>query len=238
MRSSNRRCLDACGARRRSIARSASRASCGRIGNVADRSGALLKDRLPPHHLVELLLKLFLVKELPAGHAVNTGAHLGKAVLVGVLHRSLARRHVGKHVVLKREIGGGHHRPARHNNERTHHRPESHRAETDLTASVPKRKDTGAGTPLAHLARPCAVVACTPASTVVAMGDTVCHGRAIVTARIILIRIGNGMMNGARRHADFSCQPNPTLRSRVRDQLYGSDGSSEWLIFGKWWPNR
>jgi hypothetical protein len=105
------------------------------------------------------LLELLLIEKLPAGHAVDPGAHLGEAILIGVLHFGLPRSHPGKHIVLKREIGGGHHRPARHDDKGPHHRPECDWAKTDLRARMSKRKDAGAEMPRALLARPCAAVA-------------------------------------------------------------------------------
>ena len=66
---------------------------------------------LPPHDLVELLVELFLVEQLPAGGAIDLGAQFGDAVLIGVLHLGLTRDQPGQDVVAEREIGGGRGRP-------------------------------------------------------------------------------------------------------------------------------
>ena len=60
------------------------------IGVAAERGGALLQRRLPLQQLLELLLELLLVEQLPAGDAVDLRAQFGDAVLVGELHFRLA----------------------------------------------------------------------------------------------------------------------------------------------------
>ena len=56
------------------------------------------------HDLVELLVELFLIEQLPAGGAVDLGAQFGDAVLVGVLHLRLARDQPGQNVVAEEQI--------------------------------------------------------------------------------------------------------------------------------------
>ena len=64
--------------------------------------GARFKRRLPAQQIVELLLELLLVEQLPAGGAVDLGAQFGDAVLVGVLLLGLARDQAFEHVVAGR----------------------------------------------------------------------------------------------------------------------------------------
>ena len=107
--------------------------------NAAERGGARFQRGLPAHDLVELLLELLLVEQLAAGHAIDLGAQLGDAVLVGELHVGLARDQPRQHVVAEGEIGGGGERPARHDHERADHDPEGDRAEPDLAAGMEQR---------------------------------------------------------------------------------------------------
>ena len=62
------------------------RAGRGRIGDAGKRRGPRFQRRLPAHDLLELLLELLLVEQLPAGDAVDLSAKFGDAVLVGELH--------------------------------------------------------------------------------------------------------------------------------------------------------
>ena len=57
--------------------------------------------------LLELLLELLLVEQLPAGDAIDLRAQLGDAVLVGELLLGLARDQPVEHVVAEGEIGRG-----------------------------------------------------------------------------------------------------------------------------------
>ena len=70
--------------------------------------------RLPAHDLLELLLELLLVEQLPAGDAVDLRAKFGDAVLVGELLLLLPRDQPRQHVVVEGEIGPGRKRPAGH----------------------------------------------------------------------------------------------------------------------------
>ena len=83
----------------------------GDVGHRAERGRTRFQCRLAPHDLVELLVELFLVEHLPAGGAVDLGAQLGDAILIGVLHLGLARDQPRQHVVAESKIGRGRSRP-------------------------------------------------------------------------------------------------------------------------------
>ncbi len=65
------------------------------------------KRGLAAHDLVELLIELFLIKQLTARGTVDPGPQFGDAVLIGVLHLRLARDQPGQNVVAKGKIGRG-----------------------------------------------------------------------------------------------------------------------------------
>ena len=108
-------------------------------GTPDKRRRAALQRRLPAHDLLELLLELLLVEQLPAGDAVDLGAQFGDAVLVGELLLLLARDQPRQHVVVEGEIGAGRKRPAGHDHEAADRDPEGDRAEPDLAAGMAQR---------------------------------------------------------------------------------------------------
>src|SRR5262249_58756243 len=63
----------------------------GHVAEAVERAGARLQRRLPAQNLVELLLVLLLVEQLAARKAVDLGAQLGDAILIGESHLRLAR---------------------------------------------------------------------------------------------------------------------------------------------------
>ena len=101
------------------------RAGRRRIGHAGERRGARFQRRLPAHDLLELLLELLLVQQLPAGDAVDLGAKFGDAVLVGELLLLLPRDQPRQHVVVEGEIGAGRKRPAGHDHQAADRDPEA-----------------------------------------------------------------------------------------------------------------
>ena len=124
---------------------SVDRAGRRRIGHTGERRGARFQRRLPAHDLLELLLELLLVEQLPAGDAVDLGAQLGDAVLVGELLFLLPRDQPRQHVVVEGEIGAGRERPAGHDHEAADRDPEGDRAEPELAAGMGERVVGAAG---------------------------------------------------------------------------------------------
>ncbi len=98
-------------------------------GSVDKRGGAVLERLLPAHDLVELLLELFLIEQLPAGDAVDLGAQLRDPVLVGELLFLLPGDEPRQHVVVEGEVGAGRERPAGHDHEAAHRDPEGDRSD-------------------------------------------------------------------------------------------------------------
>ena len=96
----------------------------------------LLERRLAAGQIVELLLKLFLVEQLPAGGAVDLGAQFGDAVFVGELLVGLMRDQGAQHVVAEGEIGRRRDRPAGHDHKRPDADPECDRPEAHLTSGM------------------------------------------------------------------------------------------------------
>jgi hypothetical protein len=77
------------------------RAGGGRIGQCIERGGARFQGRLAAKDLVELMLVLLLVEELPARNPVDLRAQFGDAVLVAELHLRFARDQACQHVVAE-----------------------------------------------------------------------------------------------------------------------------------------
>jgi hypothetical protein len=94
---------------------------------------------LSPNNLLEPLLELFLVKQLPACDAINLSTQLGDAILVCELLLLVARDQAGEHVLLEGEVGAGRERPAGHDHETADHDPERHRPKPDLPAGMTER---------------------------------------------------------------------------------------------------
>ena len=112
------------------------RAGGGRIGHAGERRSARFQRGLPPHDLLELLLELLLVQQLPAGDAVDLGAQLGDAVFIGELLVLLAGDQARQHVVVEGEIGAGGKRPAGHDHQAADRDPEGDWAEAELVAGM------------------------------------------------------------------------------------------------------
>jgi len=91
---------------------------------------------LAPHHLIELLVELFLVQQLPARGAVDLGAQLGDAVFVSVLHLGLTGDQARQDVIAEREIGGRRRRPHPEQDDRADHDPEYDRPNSDLATGM------------------------------------------------------------------------------------------------------
>ncbi len=108
----------------------------GDIGQRAECGGARFERRLSPHDLIEFLVELFLVEQLPAGGAIDLGAQFRDSVLIGVLHLRLPRDQPGQDVVAEREIGGRRSRPETEQDDGTDRDPEQHRADPDLSAGM------------------------------------------------------------------------------------------------------
>ena len=108
---------------------------CG-VRHRAQRRGAGFQRGLAAHDLVELLVELLLIQQLPAGGAIDLGAQFGDSVFIGVLHLGLAGDQPGQHVVAKREIGGGRGRPHAEHDDGADDDPEHHRPEPDLLAGM------------------------------------------------------------------------------------------------------
>ena len=114
----------------------ANRAGHRRIGNGAKRSGARFQRGLATHDLVELLVELLLVQQLPAGSAIDACAQLSDAVLIGVLHLGLAGDQPRQHIVAEGEVSGGRRRPHAEQGDGANPDPEHHGGETHLLAGV------------------------------------------------------------------------------------------------------
>ena len=91
---------------------------------------------MPPNQVIQLLLELFLIEELPAGVAVDLGAQFRDAVFVGELLLGLVRDQAAQHVITKGEVGRRRDRPTGHDDDGADGDPERHRAETDLAAGM------------------------------------------------------------------------------------------------------
>ena len=76
----------------------------GLVDQRGDDRTALLELRLAGQQFVNLALEGVLIEQLPAGHAVEFGARLGEAILVGVLHFGLTGGQGAEHVVVKGDI--------------------------------------------------------------------------------------------------------------------------------------
>src|SRR5262249_53624888 len=108
----------------------------GHVAEAVERAGARLQRRLPAQNLIELLLVLLLVEQLAARKAVDPGAQLGDAILVGESHLRLARDQPGEHVLAEGEIGGGADGPHRHDHQRADRDPEGDRPDTQLASGM------------------------------------------------------------------------------------------------------
>ena len=120
----------------RGAARRLDRSGDRRIGDRAQRGRAGFQGGLAPHDLIELLVELLLIEQLPAGGAIDLGAQFGDAVFIGVLHVRLSRDQSRQHVVAEREIGGGRGGPCAQYRDRPDHDPEHHGSEPHLLAGV------------------------------------------------------------------------------------------------------
>ncbi len=174
-----------------------------RIGDARQGGRARFQGRLAAHQLIELLLELLLVQELPAGDAIDLGSQIGDAILIGVLHVGLAGDQAGQEIVAKGEISGGGDRPYRHHHQRADHRPERHRSEAHLAAAMIERVVAGDD----------------PGATRRAVGAG--PGRALPVA-------GEAAIGRTVRHRRSRADP----RDR-RNAYNGADFSAPWLIFGK-----
>src|SRR5262245_50331608 len=108
----------------------------GHVAEAVERAGARLQRRLPAQNLVELLLVLLLVEQLAARKAVDSGAQLGDAILVGESHLRLARDQPGEHVFAEGEIGGGADGPSCHDHQRADHDPKGDRPDAQLASGM------------------------------------------------------------------------------------------------------
>jgi hypothetical protein len=63
----------------------------GGVAEPVESAGARFQRRLPSQNLFELLFVLLLIDQLPARKAVDLGAQLGDAILIGGLHLRLPR---------------------------------------------------------------------------------------------------------------------------------------------------
>jgi len=108
----------------------------GHVTEAVKRAGTRLQRCLPAQNLIELLLVLFLVEQLAAGKAVDPGAQLGDAILVGESNLRLACDQPGEYVLAEGEIGGGADGPHRHDHERADHDPEGDRPDAHLAAGM------------------------------------------------------------------------------------------------------
>src|SRR5262249_46537731 len=70
----------------------------GHVAEAVERGGTRLQRRLPAQNLIELLLVLLLVEQLAARKAVDPGAQLGDAILVGESNLRLACDQPGEYV--------------------------------------------------------------------------------------------------------------------------------------------
>src|SRR5262249_26954700 len=134
---------------------------------------------LPPHDLVEFLVELFLVEQLPAGGAIDARAQLRDAVLIGVLHLGLARDQAGEDIVAERKIGGGRRRPHAEQGDGANADPEHDRPEANLLAGM---ADGVESLPVRRLMRRRAARGCTA-----------------VILRMVM-RLVLGMLTGTMRH--------------------------------------
>src|SRR5262249_4352903 len=121
----------------------------GHVAEAVERAGTRLQRRLPAQDLIELLLVLFLVEQLAARKAVDPGAQLGDAILVGESNLRLACDQPGEYVFAEGEIGGGADGPHRHDHQRADHDPEGDRPDAHLVAGM-----TEPQAPLPPITRP------------------------------------------------------------------------------------
>src|SRR5215831_2281659 len=108
----------------------------GHVAEAVKRAGTRLQRRLPPQNLIELLLVLLLVEQLAAGKAVDPGAQLGDAILVGESNLRLACDQPSEYVFAEGEIGRGADGPHRHDHQRADHDPECDRSDAHLAAGM------------------------------------------------------------------------------------------------------
>src|SRR5262249_59737757 len=78
----------------------------GGVAEPVERAGARFQRRLPSQNVFELLFVLLLIDQLPTRKAVDLGAQLGDAILIGGLHLRLPRNEPGAHVLAEGGIGG------------------------------------------------------------------------------------------------------------------------------------
>ncbi len=143
--------------------------------------GAGFQRGLALHDLVELLVELFLVEQLPAGGAVYLGTQFGDAVFIGVLHLGLAGDQPGQNVVAKGKIGRGRCRPHTEHHNGADDDPEHHGTEPDLLAVM----DDGIAIARGGRSR--------------LGGETARRRPAVVLGTVVLLLVV-GMMTGTVRH--------------------------------------
>ena len=108
----------------------------GRVGERAERGGARFQRGLAAQHLLELLLVLLLVEQLPAGEAIDPARAARRC---GPRSRTASRPRGDQprqHVVAEGEIGRRGDAPHRHDDQRADHDPEGDRAEPHLPAGM------------------------------------------------------------------------------------------------------
>src|SRR3974377_1404264 len=108
-------------------------------GNVAysvEGAGARFESRLTAQNQFEFLLVLLLIEQLPAGNAVNLGAHLGDAILITELHFGLPGNEPGQYVLAEREISRRADCPHCHDGDGGDHPPECERSKSELMPAM------------------------------------------------------------------------------------------------------
>jgi hypothetical protein len=92
------------------------------------------------------MLELLLVEQLAVREAIDLRPQFRDAVLVGILHMSLARDQAPQHVLAECEIGRGHERPAGHDHEPADDAPERDGSESNLARAEAEAVGAGHGT--------------------------------------------------------------------------------------------
>src|ERR1700746_111394 len=114
------------------------RAGGCRIRTAAECGCPRLEQGLAAHQVVEFLFELLLIKQLTTGRAVDLGAQLRDAILIGKLLFRFAGDQRAQHVVAKCKIGCRRNRPDRHDDHGADGNPERDRSEPDLSAGMRK----------------------------------------------------------------------------------------------------
>src|SRR6516162_9589452 len=105
-------------------ARGPDRAGGQCIADAGEGCAVRFEGRLPAHQIVELLLELLLIEQLPAGCAIDACAQFGDAVLVCALQIGLPRDQALEEIVAESKIRRGCDRPAGHDHDGADKNPE------------------------------------------------------------------------------------------------------------------